>query len=140
MVKPNEPPDAHWRDIFGMYFEKLVSNHYKAKKVYPLPGLVFLHPLDAHTGTEINATRDKIQMNSCDLAVVYLNLKIGRCLGAMVELGYLTAHHKPIILINESKEISATKFVEHNSDIVVYNLEDGAKALYNTVKDISENE
>jgi len=137
MRKINEAPDTHWREIFDLYFQKLVSDHYKHKKVYPLPPIRFLHPLDV-TILEVNAARDQIQMNQCDISVCYLNLKIGRCLGMCYEIGYLKAHDKPIILINESTDISATKFIEHNCDIVVHSLEDGAKVLYETVKDINE--
>lgn len=135
--KKGDAPDAHWRDMFNFYFEKLVTDHYKRTKVFPLPPLRFLHPLD-DANLEINAARDKFLMNQCDIAVVYLNLKIGRCLGAMFETGYLVAHNKPIILINESTDVGATKFIEYNSDVVAHSIEEGATILYNMIKDVTE--
>lgn len=135
--KPNESPETYWREIFTMYFDKLAKEHYKHKKVYPLPTVRFLHPLD-NSSSELNAARDKHLMNICDMAVVYLNLNIGRCLGAMFEVGYLVAHNKPILLINESYAIPATHFIEHNSDVVFHSLDDGAKGLYDMIKDEAE--
>jgi nucleoside 2-deoxyribosyltransferase len=136
--KAGEGPDSHWRDILTMYFEKHAEQHYKAKKVYPLPSIRFTYPLEKNTKLEINAARDKMLMNSCDIAVCYLNLNLGRCLGGMFELGYLKAIGKPILLINESSEIASTKFIEHNASVVSHSLDEASNILYNMLKDISE--
>lgn len=133
-------PAVHWRDILVTHFDSLVKTHYKNKKVYPMPSIEWISPLDASKVLmQVNAARDKMLMNQADLGVVYLNLNIGRCLGAMYEMGYLAAHDVPIVLINMNTDVSATHFIEHNADVVIgSNLSDAAKIIYDMVKDIQD--
>jgi nucleoside 2-deoxyribosyltransferase len=135
MKKPGETVD--WRDYFIGHFNEIVKQHYKKKKVYPLPSVQFVTPL-AKAIPEVNATRDMMLMNISDIAVAYLNLNMGRCLGAMFEIGYMKAHNKPVVLVNVSSDVLATKFIEMNSNIVAYDLKTGAEYLFMILKDIEE--
>jgi nucleoside 2-deoxyribosyltransferase len=135
-----DEPSSHWRQIFIGYFEGYAAKHYKAKKVYPLPQVRFVSPLERSDALEVNATRDKYLMNMSHFAVCYINLHLGKGLGGAFEIGYLKAHHKPIILINESRDVAGTRFLEHNADIVCHDLDTGALALYSMIKDVTEGE
>jgi nucleoside 2-deoxyribosyltransferase len=74
--------------------------------------------------TNALAARDEILLNACDLAVINLDLDVGKCLGVMWEFGYLRAHNKPVILWNHHKGMPRTKFLEHKSSVVVYTIDE----------------
>lgn len=74
----------------------------------------------AHNRHALIAAKDKYYLNNCDLCVAYLNLEIGHFLGASFEMGYLHSRGVPIILYNKHHDMGRTKFLEMNSDVVVY--------------------
>jgi nucleoside 2-deoxyribosyltransferase len=131
--KKGDGPEARWRAILIGKFNKYVKAHYKDTKVYPLPPIDWIHPL-SNAPDNINAARDRMLMNSCDIAVVYLNLDIGKCLGTMWEMGYLNNLGVPVLLI----EHTYNAFIHHNADVTVKDLDEAAQSLYLIVKDIRE--
>jgi nucleoside 2-deoxyribosyltransferase len=71
---------------------------------------------------EITSTRDMMYLNTCDVAIAYLNLDAGKFLGGSWELGYLFAIRKPVILWNHHPNMPRTKFLEHHASVVVYDM------------------
>ena len=80
----------------------------------------FLKPIK-HDAT---AAKDEMYMNMCDIAIVNLDLDMGKCLGAMWEFGYLYQRHVPVILWNHHTGMPRTYFLEHKAAVVVDSFEE----------------
>jgi nucleoside 2-deoxyribosyltransferase len=98
--------------------------------------IIFLIPIDHDlkdlpdiTRNSALATGDKMFLNQCDCAILNLDLKLGSCLGAVWEFGYLCRRNIPVILINHQPDLGKTKFLEHNASVVVYNANDAVDIL-----------
>jgi nucleoside 2-deoxyribosyltransferase len=120
--------EVDWRYFFTDY----VNEYLRDKKIQ----IEFLMPEDStvpetvkHVKHDVVATRDLYYLKTCDVAVVNLDLKMGQCLGAMWEFGYLRAHDKPVILINHHPELHKTKFLEHNASVVVRDMMEACEIL-----------
>lgn len=133
--------EEDWRDYIINRIEKEYNNSVRVlSKDYTIK---FLVPRDKdlkdkNLSDEVKhnalATGDRYQMNICDVAVVNLDLKLGSCLGTMLEMGILVNMAKPIILINNQPDLPKTKFVEHNASVVVYNMDDVVDILIHMVQ------
>jgi nucleoside 2-deoxyribosyltransferase len=78
---------------------------------------------------DLTATKDEMYLNQCDVAVVNLDLKLGKCLGAMWEFGYLYSRHIPIILYNHHNDMGRTEFLKHKASATVTTFNELIEAL-----------
>jgi nucleoside 2-deoxyribosyltransferase len=130
--------ERDWRDTIT--YNKMIEKFNNSALIHQNDRIIFLKPQDTIEGMdifelkqvkgEILASQDHHYMNICDVAVVYLDLNLGYCLGAMWEFGYLKQRGKPVILVNKHPKMGRTKFLEHNADVVVHDLEQIAPVLF----------
>jgi nucleoside 2-deoxyribosyltransferase len=132
---PKNQDEWDWRKDF-LDISKRMLNSYsdRIEYLYPLsPYQYFSREIAANKEKleEYNYFRDTYFLNVCDIAVIAVDLSVGKLLGTCFELGYLSAKQKPTILINRliGKDKDRGKFLEHQATIVVSSFEQAVEFI-----------
>ena len=95
----------------------------------------FLHPqveagvIPGQGDNNIYGLNDILLIQKCDLVVAYFDLKVARCLGASLEMGYAHALQKPIIMIDKSPDIGSLDLNRFIASSIHHKISSAAKHL-----------